>query len=173
MLIRRYVPQDIDEIIRLFRETVHTVNAADYSSEQLDAWAPEDIDAGAWDEALRADFAVVAICDGRIAGFGNIDRSGHLDKLYVSKDYQRQGIASQICDVLEAHFPTLVTMTTASITAVPFFEKRGYVTLEEQKVERNGVELTRYLMSSPVPDGGRAEEVTVDKSYWVYNTAAN
>lgn len=171
MLIRRYVPQDLDDIIRLFRETVHTVNAADYSPEQLDAWAPEDIDANAWDESLRANFAVVAIMDGRIAGFGDIDRSGHLERLYVSKDYQRRGVASQICDVLEAHFPALVTMTAASITAVPFFEKRGYVALEEQKVERNGVELTRYLMSSSAPDGKRAEEGVIDKNYWVYSAA--
>ena len=36
------------ECTRLFFHTVHTVNAADYSPEQLDAWAPLIPDAGDW-----------------------------------------------------------------------------------------------------------------------------
>ena len=31
MQIRAYLPSDLEEILTLFRTTVHTVNAADYS----------------------------------------------------------------------------------------------------------------------------------------------
>ena len=34
----------------------------------------------------------------------------------------------------------------ASITARPFFEKRGYRVIKEQKVERQGVLLTNFVM---------------------------
>ena len=44
IILRSYCPADLDTIERLFYETVHTVNAADYSPEQLDAWAPGQID---------------------------------------------------------------------------------------------------------------------------------
>lgn len=44
--IRRYRSSDVEEVVRLFRDTVHTVNVADYTAEQLDAWAPSDIDIG-------------------------------------------------------------------------------------------------------------------------------
>src|SRR5699024_4100903 len=37
MLIRRYAPGDLTELLRLFYDTVHTVNAADYTPRQLDA----------------------------------------------------------------------------------------------------------------------------------------
>lgn len=42
--IREYTPSDLPEIAQLFYDTVHTVNAADYDDEQLDAWADGNID---------------------------------------------------------------------------------------------------------------------------------
>lgn len=42
MKIREYKSADCLETMRLFFDTVHTVNRADYTQEQLDAWAPED-----------------------------------------------------------------------------------------------------------------------------------
>lgn len=41
MLIRKYKPEDCRTLSRLFYHTVHTVNAKDYSQEQLKAWSPE------------------------------------------------------------------------------------------------------------------------------------
>ena len=39
---RHYRSKDYAEIIDLFYTTVHTINAADYSAEELEAWAPSD-----------------------------------------------------------------------------------------------------------------------------------
>ena len=39
--------------------------------------------------------------------------------------------------------------THASITARPFFEKRGYRVVKEQQVERHGVLLTNFVMEKP------------------------
>ena len=39
-----------------------------------------------------------------------------------------------------------VISTHASITAKPFFEKRGYRVIREQQVERQGVALTNFVM---------------------------
>ena len=36
--LRDYTPADLEAVLTLFYETVHTVNAGDYSSAQLDAW---------------------------------------------------------------------------------------------------------------------------------------
>lgn len=36
--------------------------------------------------------------------------------------------------------------TAASVTSQRFFEKQGYVVLQEQIVERRGVRMRRYLM---------------------------
>lgn len=40
-----------------------------------------------------------------------------------------------------------VNITThASITAKPFFEKRGYIVVKEQQIERQGIFLTNFIM---------------------------
>lgn len=104
MFLRPYHPDDLDELLTLFYETVHTVNAADYTPRQLDAWAPAVPDRGRWQRTLAAHTALVAVEEGRIVGFGDIDATGYLDRLYVHREFQHQGIATALCDALEAPY---------------------------------------------------------------------
>lgn len=145
MVIREYRSSDCEEIAKLFYDTVHIVNAKDYTKEQLDAWATGQIDLEEWDKSFRGHYSIVAVEDGAITGFGDIDKSGYLDRLYVHKDHQGKGIATALCDKLEQSAPGKI-VTHASITARPFFELRGYQTVKEQQVERRGVFLTNFVM---------------------------
>jgi len=145
--IREYRPEDCSEMASLFYDTVHTVNAADYTKEQLDAWADGAVDCEAWDHSFREHYTLVAIEDGKLAGFGDMDESGYLDRLYIHKDFQKKGIAAALCDRLEKRFAVPEIVTHASITARPFFEKRGYRVRKAQQVERKGVLLTNYVMA--------------------------
>lgn len=145
MIIREYQTSDCKELTKLFYDTVHTVNAKDYTKEQLDAWAPEHADLEKWDHSLLEHYSVVAVVDEVIAGFGDIDKTGYLDRLYVHKDYQGKGIATAICDKLEQASQGVI-VTHASVTARPFFEKRGYRVTKEQQVQRQGILLTNYIM---------------------------
>ena len=52
--LRPYTPEDCEAISRLFYETVHTVNAKDYSRQQLDVWATGSIDLAAWNKSFLA-----------------------------------------------------------------------------------------------------------------------
>lgn len=146
MTLREYRPQDLAALAELFYQTVHAVNAADYTKEQLDAWASGQVDLAAWDRSLREHTSVVAVEGESIVGFGDIDATGYLDRLYVHKDHQRRGVASAICDRLEQAARGKRIVTHASITARPFFERRGYRVLREQRVERRGVLLVNYVM---------------------------
>lgn len=146
MKLRTYRAEDCPELAHLFYETVHAVNAKDYAQEQLNAWAAGNVDLNAWNASFLARYTVVAEMDGMIVGFGDMDESGYLDRLYVHKDFQHCGVARAICDALE-EFSTAAEFTThASITARPFFEKRGYAVVKEQQVERRGVLLTNFVM---------------------------
>ena len=145
MSIRPYRPEDCEALARLFYDAVHTVNAKDYTKAQLDVWATGNVDLEAWDRSLTAHFTLVAEENGVITGFGDMDSSGYLDRLYVHRDFQGKGIASVLCDRLESSVSGLST-THASITARPFFEKRGYRLIKEQQVERQGILLTNFVM---------------------------
>ena len=146
MQLRKYQPSDCAQMAELFYQTVHSVNAKDYTQEQLDAWATGEVDLQAWDESFQAHKTDVAVENGDIIGFGDMDESGYLDRLYVHKDYQRQGVASAICDELERFAVGKTVTTHASITAKPFFEHRGYRVVQEQKVIRHGIALTNFVM---------------------------
>lgn len=72
MQLREYMTSDCDQLARLFFQIVHSVNAKDYTKEQLDVWA------------------------------------------------------TAICDELESSVTGKKIITHSSITAKPFFGKRGY-----------------------------------------------
>ena len=98
-----------------------------------------------WNESLQEHFSVVAVDDEIIVGFGDIDKTDYLDRLYVHAAYQGKGIATAICNQLEQAVEGNI-ITHASITAKPFFEKRGYKLVKEQQVDRQGIFLTNYVM---------------------------
>lgn len=145
MEIRKYKQSDCRILTDLFYNTVHTVNAKDYTKEQLDVWADGKADLKKWNRLLQEHYSIVAVENETIAGFGDIDLTGYLDHLFVHADYQGKGIATAICDQLEQAVQGNIT-THASITAKAFFEKRGYRVLKEQQVERQGIFLTNYIM---------------------------
>ncbi|MCI9582676.1 MAG: GNAT family N-acetyltransferase [Clostridium sp.] len=149
MRITGYRPADCRELADLFYDTVHTINARDYTEEQLDAWADGAMDLERWNQSFLGHYSIVARSGGVITGFGDIDKTGYLDRLYVHKDYQGKGVAAAICDKLEEMAQGKI-VTHASITARPFFEKRGYRTVKEQQVKRRGVLLTNFVMEKRV-----------------------
>ncbi|NEW06389.1 GNAT family N-acetyltransferase [Paenibacillus sp. SYP-B3998] len=153
MEIRKFRDTDISQIISLFYETVYTINKKDYSPEQLDAWAPKDeleLKLKTWKQLMKLNITYVAEINGKIVGFSDMTHEGHLDRLYIHKDFQRQGIASTLLNILESEARRLglVEMETeASITARPFFERQRYRITQSQTVERRGIELVNFKMS--------------------------
>ena len=146
MIIRLYQSSDLDEIAALFYQTVHVVNAVDYTKEQLDVWATGQIDKEKWNTSLLNHYSIVVVEEDKIIGFGDIEKEGYLDRLYVHASYQGQGVATLICDQLEKAISTKTITTHASITAMPFFKARGYEVVKRQEVEKQGVRLINYIM---------------------------
>ena len=146
MQLREYRPSDCEQLAELFYQTVHSVNVNDYTKEQLNAWATGKVDLGEWNSSFLQHKTIVAIKNGQIVGFGDMDSTGYLDRLYVHKDYQRKGVASAICDVLESSARRKTFTVHASITARPFFQRRGYRVVKEQEVIRRGITLMNYVM---------------------------
>ena len=153
-----YQPGEAAALAELFYQTVHAVCTGDYTPAQLDAWADGKVDVAAWDKYFLRHDTLVARMNGEIVGFADLD-GGYLDRLYVHKDHQRQGVATALVQALEGLAVSRGEryMTThASITARPFFEKQGYRVIKEQQVERKGLLLTNFVME-------KALKTAVDK----------
>ena len=68
MMIRAYRPSDCKSLARLFYDTVHRVNARDYTQEQLCVWATGMVDLDQWNRSFLAHDTVVAVQNGEIVG---------------------------------------------------------------------------------------------------------
>lgn len=153
MEFREYKSTDLHAVMDLFYVTVHEVNKNDYSEEQLDAIAPKDANEYHWEKSLEKNHTIVVEEDDKLIAFGNIGKTGYLDRLYVHPDYLRKGIASKLVEELEEYAKkhgSHVINVTSSITSKAFFESKGYAVIEEQINERRGERLLRYLMEKKI-----------------------
>ena len=150
MKIRKATDEDAEQIVRIFHETVHTVNLGDYTPAQVDAWSPAIPDAKGWIAGhLRTRTTFVADDNGILAGFGELLPDGHVDCFYCHHLYLRQGVGSAILRRVEREAVLSGVsrlFAEASITAKPFFEAHGFALVKEQSVKRHGVELTNFVM---------------------------
>ncbi|WP_434607442.1 GNAT family N-acetyltransferase [Bacillus paranthracis] len=149
MIIRTFHKEDLEQVLQLFYETVHTINAKDYNVLQLQAWAPDQLDRESWLKSLEKNISYVADYNGMIVGFGDYNEDYYVDRLFTHKDYQRKRIASYILQKLEQEAVNLGhrgIYTEASITAKPFFESKGFICIKEQKKEHNGQIFINYVM---------------------------
>ncbi|HFC9898254.1 TPA: GNAT family N-acetyltransferase [Legionella pneumophila] len=149
--IRTYKLGDEAEIYQLFYDTVHHINCKDYTEEQLDTWAPRNPDLSSWANSLSKNHSFVAIHaeSNRIIGFADLEENGCLNRGYVHKDYQGQGIGKSLLLARENRARELgikQLFSEVSITAKPFFEKCGYVTIKEQTKVLNGISFINYYM---------------------------
>lgn len=142
--LRPYRPKDCAILAQLCRETVQAVCRADYTAEELDAWV-SGVTPERWAPTLAAHDTWVAERDGAIIGFADLDGS-YLDRLYVHKDFQGQGVATALCELLESRTAAPAMTVHASRTALPFFLHRGYRMIRSNTVVRQGVTLQNFLL---------------------------
>ena len=147
--IRLYRPDDVDALIDIFRASVRQVARRDYSEEQVLAWAPDAIDRRGWVEQYAGRPAWVAEIEDRPVGFSDLEPDGHLDMMFVHPDHQGRGVASALLAEVEnaaRHLGIDCLHTEASITARPFFERRGFQLLAPQTVSLRGQRFINFRM---------------------------
>lgn len=157
MKIRLFHEQDADQIARLFHQTVREINIRDYSTDQVKAWAPDNIHFRNWAKVCSERFTYVADDQGAIAGFVELELSGRIGCFYCHKNYQRMGIGSRIYGAIEAKACELginCLYTEASITAKPFFLSMGFSILREQQVQLRGETFVNYAMEKLLKKAG-------------------
>ncbi|CAN7579476.1 GNAT family N-acetyltransferase [Caballeronia sp. LjRoot31] len=146
-VIRRYEAADLDAVISVFLRSVRGVASRDYDAGQIAAWAQVDRDV--WSRRRLDRPTWVGLIDGVIAGFIDLESSGHIDMLFVDPASQRRGVASALLDAVEnaARVQRLAILDTdASITARPFFERHGFQVIRSQDVALRGQWLTNFRM---------------------------
>jgi len=151
--IRPYQLGDAPGLLALFKDTIRRVNCRDYAPPQIAAWASDEIDLEIWTKRfLTRPVFVAEVLEGQTAalgGFADLEADGHLDRFFVSADYQRCGIGRRLLAeiVKTAHECSLGRIfTEASITARSFFLSQGFREITPQTFTWRGVEFVNYRM---------------------------
>jgi putative acetyltransferase len=134
MEIRRYKQGEEAAIWSLYFNTTHKVLGSHYTREQLERWAPLNKDLVEWSQRLLQKNPFVAVENGRIAGFAEIDSDGHVDNFYCDSEMQRMGIGTRLLLTIEAEARKLgikELYAESSSVAVHFFVAKGFQITKE------------------------------------------
>lgn len=147
--IRRFQPDDVDALLGVFQGAVHQTAARDYDAAQCAAWAPADPDRSAWAERLQRNQPWVALWQGEVAGFADLQPDGLVDQFFVAATHGGLGIGQALMDHLlaQARASALCELRAdVSLTAEGFFASNGFVVLERCTPVRRGVALHNAAM---------------------------
>ncbi|MBM3207702.1 MAG: GNAT family N-acetyltransferase [Chlamydiae bacterium] len=152
--IREYQPEDAILLASILYNTVHKINSAHYTEEQVDVWAPASI---LKTEKLAKKFSItnpiIATVEDKIVGFAELEPNGHIDCFYCHHDWIGKGIGSALMKeiFLRAKKNSIrLLFSEVSITAKPFFERHGFAIIEKQQVIKNGVKFTNFKMEKTI-----------------------
>ena len=143
--IRRARQEDCHSIVRVHAAAVRGIRTALYTPEEIQAWAipkkPES-----YEESINSNEFFVAEEGDIIVGFGVLNQeSAEVEAVYVIPGAGRRGIGLELLGKLEERARTLglgALRLNASLNAVPFYEKAGYVAQAESKYRlATGVEI--------------------------------
>ena len=149
MQIRRFHPGEEQALFEIYFSAIHLVSSKNYSPEQVNAWAPRDLDSELWARKIHDINPFVAILNAEPVGYADVQSSGYIDHFFVSGHHPRIGVVTKLMDKIhqEAAKLGLFELTSdVSRTAQPFFAKFGFSIVEQRLPELRGVVIPNALM---------------------------
>jgi putative acetyltransferase len=163
--LRPFLPADTMPLRDLFAQSIEELTVDDYNEEQRLAWAARAENAAEFAARLGGMVTLVVHLDGEYLGFASLKDNKTIDMLYVHPDYVEEGVGTALLAALEkiaAARGADVLAVDASDTAVPFFERRGYVGAQRNSVPCDDQWLSNTTMikrldlkENPAPSGQR------------------
>ena len=143
--------EDASSIAQVHVASVEGIDTSLYTPEEIESWSrPRTI--ANYEELIRSREFLVAEAEDGIVGFGVLNPSNSvIEAVYVDPAGSGRGIGMDLMRKLEARAISLgltQLQLSASLNAVPFYRKAGYVGEAQQKYKlQTGVEIACVPMS--------------------------
>lgn len=145
--IRKFKTGDENGTWNVFYSAIHLVCSKDYSKEQIQAWAPTDLDLSLWAKKIHSIKPFIATLNGKIVGYADLQDDGKIDHFFVHGNHQAQGVARALMNRIIQKAPAQQKLySEVSHTAKPFYEKNGFKVIKVQEANMRGVVLTNNIM---------------------------
>lgn len=145
LIIRKATEEDCPLIARVHTSAVRAIPTGYYAPEEIEAWAiPHKIER--YRQAVHSREFYVATEGEVIVGFGVLDlETNVIEAVYTSPEAKGQGVGLKLLQKLEEKGRELgleALRLNASLNAVGFYQRAGYVAQEESKYRlSSGVEI--------------------------------
>lgn len=153
MNIRKGTIDDKNELQQLFVNTIKEICKNDYNQHQIEVWTSGIENSDRWQAIFKNQKVFVSIQNDQITGFSTLENGNYVDLFYVHKDFQKQGIAKALYDVIESEAINQnqkVISADVSITAKDFFLKMGFDVLNEQNVLVKNINFLNFKMQKQI-----------------------
>lgn len=133
----------------MYFSAIHEIASHDYTQEQVNAWAPADLDQELWLNRMLGIRPFIVELHDEIAGYADIQKNGYIDHFFVSGRHPRKGVGALLMERIhqEAKVLGLKEMTSdVSRTAQPFFEHYGFYVVEQRYPALRGITIPNALM---------------------------
>lgn len=150
MITREFRIGDELALYQVFYSAIHEIASQNYTPEQINAWAPAEIDQDRWINKMRDINPFVVEVAGKIVAYADVQLNGYIDHFFVAGATARQGVGSMLMNHIHQSATTqsITTLTAhVSLTAQPFFTKFGFSIMEQCCPVIRGVAFSNALMS--------------------------
>ncbi|MBD0785759.1 GNAT family N-acetyltransferase [Vibrio sp. Y2-5] len=147
--IRDYKEEDAPTLWAIHHYTIRNINVRHYSQAQIEAWAPDNFDLSVWQKRVDALNPFVAMIDGVIVGYTDLQLDGLIDHFFCHHEFQGKGVGKALMNhVFSIGKKKGIKRfySHVSITARPFYEHMGFTVVKEQLMEVRGQTLKNFLM---------------------------
>lgn len=161
MQIREFRTGDEPFLFRVYYSAIHQIARRDYTEEQVDAWAPADLDPTHWAARIQGIKPFVVELGTEIVGYADVQDNGYIDHFYVSGAQPRKGVGRVLMKEIHAKAARLrlqELFSNVSRTAQPFFAHYGFVVAEQRMPVVRGVQMSNALMRKKLQDVWCAKE---------------
>ena len=146
--------EDAPYIAEVHVASVEAINTSLYTPEEIESWSKPRTIAN-YQELIRNREFLIAEAENGIVGFGVLNPSScTIEAVYVSPETTGRGIGMELMRKLEERAASLGLnhlQLNASLNAVPFYRKAGYLGDAQEKYKlQTGVEIACIPMSKTI-----------------------
>ena len=151
--VRRYQVGEEADLQTIYSKSTRELNSRHYTTEQIDRWVDKHSNLAEWTERLKKKNPFVAVIDEIPIAFGELEPDGHIDLFYCHPDWQGRGAGSWLMNVITIEALKIGIKTLfaeVSVTAEPFFSKKGFKITEERSPIICSAPAKQYLMRKDI-----------------------
>lgn len=101
LYIEKGTSDHLQEMQRLFVDTISSVCIADYNAEQVKVWTSSVENKSRWNDIISNQYVLAAKIEDAIVGFVTLSKRNYIYLFYVHKDFQGQKIAGKLYSKIE------------------------------------------------------------------------